>query len=88
ELIVDKGMKELKELLANKNVSLKYTPKVRSWLAEKGHNPKFGARPLDRLIQTKIKDVLTDEILFGSLEKGGNVSITVKDDELTFKFKD
>ncbi|MBF0228741.1 MAG: ATP-dependent Clp protease ATP-binding subunit ClpA [Desulfamplus sp.] len=88
ELIVDKGMKELKELLANKNVSLKYTPKVRSWLAEKGHNPKFGARPLDRLIQTKIKDVLTDEILFGNLEKGGNVSIAVKDDELTFKFKD
>ncbi|MBF0468706.1 MAG: ATP-dependent Clp protease ATP-binding subunit ClpA [Desulfamplus sp.] len=88
ELIVDKGMKELKELLDNKNVSLKYTPKVRSWLAEKGYNPKFGARPLDRLIQTKIKDVLTDEILFGALEKGGNVSIAVKDDELTFKYKD
>ncbi|MBF0234570.1 MAG: ATP-dependent Clp protease ATP-binding subunit ClpA [Desulfamplus sp.] len=88
ELIVDKGMKELKELLDNKNVSLKYTPKVRSWLAEKGYDPKFGARPLDRLIQTKIKDVLTDEILFGALEKGGNVSIAVKDDELTFKYKD
>lgn len=88
ELIVDKGMKELRELLNNKNVSLKYTPKVRAWLAEKGHNPKFGARPLDRLIQTKIKDVLTDEILFGALEKGGSVSIAVKDDELTFKFKE
>lgn len=88
ELIVDKGMKELKELLANKNICLKYTPKVRTWLAEKGHNTKFGARPLDRLIQTKIKDVLTDEILFGALEKGGNVSISIKDDELVFKFKD
>ncbi|MBF0203408.1 MAG: ATP-dependent Clp protease ATP-binding subunit ClpA [Desulfamplus sp.] len=88
ELIVDKGMNELKELLGNKNISLKYTPKVRSWLAEKGYNPKFGARPLDRLIQTKIKDILTDEILFGALEKGGNVSIAVKDDELTFKFKE
>lgn len=88
ELIVDKGMKELKELLDNKSVSLKYTPKVRSWLAEKGYDPKFGARPLDRLIQTKIKDVLTDEILFGALEKGGSVSIAVKDDELTFKYKE
>ncbi|MBF0301991.1 MAG: ATP-dependent Clp protease ATP-binding subunit ClpA [Desulfamplus sp.] len=88
ELIVDKGMKELKELLANKNITLKYTPKVRAWLAEKGHSPKFGARPLDRLIQTKIKDILTDEILFGALEKGGNISIAVKDNELTFKFKE
>ncbi len=87
ELIVDKGIKELKELLTNKNITLKYTPKVRTWLAERGHNTKFGARPLDRLIQTKIKDVLTDEILFGALEKGGNVSISVKDGELTFKFK-
>ncbi len=87
EMIVDKGMKILKELLDNKNVSLKYTPKVRSWLAEKGYDPKFGARPLDRIIQTKIKDVLTDEILFGALEKGGEVSIGVKDGELTFYYK-
>jgi len=88
ELIVDKDMKELKELLNNKSISLKYTPKVRSWLAERGYDPKFGARPLDRLIQTRIKDVLTDEILFGALEGGGNISISVKDDELTFKYKE
>ncbi|SLM29131.1 ATPase and specificity subunit of ClpA-ClpP ATP-dependent serine protease, chaperone activity [Desulfamplus magnetovallimortis] len=87
ELIVDKGMKELKELLANKNVSLKYTPKVRSWLAEKGFDPKFGARPLDRVIQTNIKDVLTDQILFGALDKGGEVSIGIRDGELTFNYK-
>ncbi|MBF0241094.1 MAG: ATP-dependent Clp protease ATP-binding subunit ClpA [Desulfamplus sp.] len=88
EMIVDKGIKELRELLVDKNISLKYSPKVRSWLAQKGYDPKFGARPLDRLIQTKIKDVLTDEILFGALEKGGSVSISIKDGELAFKFKE
>ncbi|MBF0202220.1 MAG: ATP-dependent Clp protease ATP-binding subunit ClpA [Desulfamplus sp.] len=87
EMIVDKGMKELKELLENKNVTLKYSPKVRSWLAEKGHDAKFGARPLDRLIQKEIKDKLTDHILFGVLEKGGEVSIGIRDQELTFTCK-
>ena len=47
ELIVDKDMKELRELLKLKNVEIKYTPKLRSWLAKKGYNPKFGARPLE-----------------------------------------
>ncbi len=87
ELIVDKDMKELKGLLADKKVTLKYTPRVRAWLAEEGHDPKFGARPLDRVIQTQIKDVLTDQILFGALEKGGEVSIGLRDGKLTFSYK-
>ncbi len=87
ELIVDKDMKELRELLKLKNVEIKYTPKLRSWLAKKGYNPKFGARPLERVIQTEIKDRLTDEILFGALEKGGKVSLGLKNDAVTFNYK-
>ena len=87
ELIVDKGMKALRELLKPKNVTLKYNARVRSWLAREGYDPKFGARPLDRVIQTRIKDILTDEILFGQLEKGGTVSMGIRNDELSFNYK-
>ena len=87
ELIVDKNMKALRELLKPKKVTLKYNAKVRSWLARKGYDPKFGARPLDRVIQTRIKDRLTDEILFGKLEKGGTVSLGLRSNELSFNYK-
>ncbi|SMC87314.1 ATP-dependent Clp protease ATP-binding subunit ClpA [Desulfocicer vacuolatum DSM 3385] len=87
ECIVDKGMKALRELLKPKNVTLKYNAKVRSWLAREGYDPKFGARPLDRVIQTRIKDRLTDEILFGQLEKGGTVSLGLRNNELSFNYK-
>jgi len=87
ELIVDKGMKALRELLKPKNVTLKYNARVRAWLAREGYDPKFGARPLDRVIQTRIKDILTDEILFGQLEKGGTVSMGIRNDELSFNYK-
>ncbi len=87
ELIVDKGMKALRELLKPKNVTLKYNAKVKSWLAREGYDPKFGARPLDRVIQTRIKDRLTDEILFGQLEKGGTVSLGLRNNELSFNYK-
>ncbi len=87
EMIVDKNIKELKHLLKPKNISIKYTSKVRSWLAKKGYDPKFGARPLERVIQTQIKDKLSDEILFGSLKKGGIVSIGLRNKKITFNFK-
>jgi ATP-dependent Clp protease ATP-binding subunit ClpA len=87
ELIVDKNMRELKEMLKVREISLTYSSKARTHLAHKGYDPKFGARPLARIIQTTIKDKLTDEILFGKLEKGGKLSIGLKNDELTFNFK-
>ncbi len=87
EMIVDKNIKELRKMLATKNVTLGYSAKARAYLAQKGYDPKFGARPLARFIQTAIKDKLTDQILFGSLEKGGKVTIGLKNDELTFKYK-
>jgi ATP-dependent Clp protease ATP-binding subunit ClpA len=87
ERIVDKNMKELKAMLSDQGISLSYSANVRSHLAQKGHDPKFGARPLARLIQTEIKDKLTDEILFGELVKGGKLSIGLKDGKLTFNIK-
>ncbi len=87
EMIVDKNMGELKTMLKPKGISLTYSPAARTFLAKKGYDPKFGARPLARFIQTTIKDKLTDEILFGRLEKGGKISIGLKDTELTFIFK-
>jgi ATP-dependent Clp protease ATP-binding subunit ClpA len=87
ELIVDKNMKELKTMLSDQDISLSYSAGVRAHLAQKGYDPKFGARPLARLIQTEIKDKLTDEILFGQLAKGGKLSIGLKDGNLTFNIK-
>ncbi len=87
EMIVDKNMKELKTLLKAQNVSLSYSGKARLFMAKKGYDPKFGARPLARFIQTEIKDKITDEILFGKLENGGKLSISLKNGELTYSVK-
>ena len=57
---------------------------ARLWLAENGYDAKMGARPMDRLIQEKIKKPLAEEVLFGSLaEKGGTVVVSVEDNDLT-----
>ena len=60
-------------------------PNARAWLATKGYDPTYGARPLARLIQTEVRDPLTDEILFGRLEHGGTVRIDLADDKLRFE---
>ncbi len=86
ELIVDKDMAQIKNLLKEKNIEIIYSKKVRAFLAEKGYDPKFGARPLQRYIQTEIKDKLSDEILFGKLSKGGKVSIGFRNKKLTFNY--
>ncbi len=86
ELIVDKDMRTIKELLKEKNVKIIYSKKARSLLAKRGYDPKFGARPLQRLIQTDIKDKLSDQILFGKLAKGGKVSIGCRNNKLTFNY--
>jgi ATP-dependent Clp protease ATP-binding subunit ClpA len=86
EKVVDKFMKELQTQLTPKKVYLTLTPTARTWLAKNGHDPKMGARPLDRLIQKEIKDRLSDDILFGKLQKGGVVVIDAVDDQLTFDY--
>jgi len=87
EMIVDKFVREINDQLADKKVKISLTPKVRRWMAEHGHDPQYGARPLSRLLQSEIKDPLTDEILFGSLEKGGNVVVDIKKDKVTFAYE-
>ncbi len=86
EKVVDKFMDEVNEQLASKKVYLNISKRVRTWLAKKGHDPRYGARPLARVIQTEIKDVLSDKILFGCLEKGGKVFIDLKNNDLTFNY--
>jgi ATP-dependent Clp protease ATP-binding subunit ClpA len=64
------------------------TPEARVWLAAKGFDPTFGARPLGRVIQKEVRDPLTNEILFGRLENGGTVTIGLDADRLTFAYDD
>lgn len=86
KMVVDKFMAEFSQQLAAKKVRIHYSDDCRTWMAEKGYDPQYGARPLARLLQTEIKDALADEILFGRLEKGGKVSIDIKDDKLKFTY--
>ncbi|MEN8247171.1 MAG: ATP-dependent Clp protease ATP-binding subunit ClpA [Thermodesulfobacteriota bacterium] len=86
ELIVDKFVKEINEQLAGKKSQISLTPKARRWMAEHGHDPKYGARPLARLLQSVIKDPLADEILFGRLERGGKIKVDVKKEKIVFAY--
>src|SRR5262249_53806986 len=69
ETIVDKFIIQLEEQLAERRIAITLLPDARQYLAKKGYDPLFGARPLGRVIQTEVRDRLTDEILFGALEK-------------------
>jgi len=86
ERVVDKFVYELQEKLLPKKVFLELTDEARRWIADHGYDAAYGARPLHRLIQVELKDRLSDEILFGRLDKGGKVVIGVKDDRLDFEY--
>jgi ATP-dependent Clp protease ATP-binding subunit ClpA len=73
--VVDKFVAEVAEQLRERRVALELSGAARAWLAEKGYDPVFGARPLARVIQTELKDRLADELLFGRLARGGRVRI-------------
>ena len=85
-LVVDKFIREVETQLSEKKVSISLSGPARDWLADKGFDPLFGARPLGRVIQTDLKDKIADEILFGSLAKGGVVEVDASDDALRFEF--
>src|SRR5271154_1154246 len=87
--VVDKFVLQLEEQLAERNVTIELDPDARAWLAEKGYDPLFGARPLARVIQEHIKKPLAEELLFGRLAKGGIVHVTRKPEEnvLAFSFE-
>jgi ATP-dependent Clp protease ATP-binding subunit ClpA len=82
--IVDKFIMELEAQLGDRNVTIELDEAARAWLANKGYDPLFGARPLARVIQEHVKKPLAEELLFGKLAKGGSVSVTVKDEALSF----
>ena len=82
EQVVDKFLLQIEKQLADRQGTLKLSPEARRWIAEHGYDPKFGARPLARLIQQEIETPLADEILFGKLENGGTAEITLDGDKL------
>ncbi|MDY6862777.1 MAG: ATP-dependent Clp protease ATP-binding subunit ClpA [Thermodesulfobacteriota bacterium] len=86
EQVVDKFIKELTSQLEEKKVLISISEEARTWLAKKGYDVIYGARPLVRLIQTEIKDRLSEEILFGQIAKGGRVFIYLEEDTLKFQF--
>jgi len=86
ETIVEKFIAQLEAQLAERRVGITLQPEARAWLAAKGYDPKFGARPLARVIQKEVRDPLTDQILFGALENGGTVTLGVEGDKLAFAF--
>ena len=87
ESVVNKFIYALEQSLADKKVTLVLTTKARAWLAKKGYDPQMGARPMNRLIQDKIKQPLAEKLLFGELQNGGQVTIDLKADDLVFKVK-
>ncbi|MBF0567051.1 MAG: ATP-dependent Clp protease ATP-binding subunit ClpA [Nitrospirae bacterium] len=87
-MVVDKFVNELSLQLKPKKVHIAITEKARQWLAKKGIDPRYGARPLGRVFQREIKTVLSEEILFGRLVNGGHVSVDVSGDALGFEYRD
>ncbi|MBN43876.1 MAG: ATP-dependent Clp protease ATP-binding subunit ClpA [Alphaproteobacteria bacterium] len=82
--VVDKFVIQLEAQLDDRNVTIELNEDSRAWLAKKGYDPLFGARPLARVIQENLKKPLAEELLFGELSRGGAVKVGVKDDMLTF----
>ena len=86
--VVDKFIIELQTQLDAKGVSMELTQTAREWLAEKGYDKAMGARPMNRLIQDKLKKPLANEVLFGALCEGGVVKVDIKDDDIHFSYED
>jgi ATP-dependent Clp protease ATP-binding subunit ClpA len=84
--VVEKFVMQLEAQLADRNVTIELSSAAKEWLAEKGYDPLYGARPLARVIQEHIKKPLAEELLFGKLAKGGAVKVGLKDGALTFDF--
>lgn len=86
--VVNKFLLELEVQLETKHVALEIDDEARSWLARNGYDKKMGARPMARLIQEQLKKPLAEELLFGRLNKGGRVTVTVDNDKLKFAIEE
>ena len=82
--IVDIQMRGLSKLLADRKIELVLDEETTNWIAEKGYDPAYGARPLKRVIQRYVQDPLAEELLSGGILDGSRVHVLVKDDSLTF----
>ena len=83
--VVDKFVLQLELQLADQNVHIRLDTDAREWLSERGYDRLYGARPMARLIQEKIKQPLAEELLFGKLMQGGEVNVHMKDGEMAFE---
>jgi ATP-dependent Clp protease ATP-binding subunit ClpA len=83
--VVDKFVLELELQLADRDVHIKLGEDAKAWLIERGYDRLYGARPMARLIQEKIKQPLAEELLFGKLVNGGEVNVSLKDGALDFE---
>jgi ATP-dependent Clp protease ATP-binding subunit ClpA len=86
--IVDKFICDLQVQLDKKQVSLELSTAAREWLADKGYDQAMGARPMARVIQEHLKKPLANEILFGRLMQGGDVRVSLLENELNFDYQD
>tara|TARA_R110002096_G_scaffold261292_1_gene454507 strand:+ start:14452 stop:16719 length:2268 start_codon:yes stop_codon:yes gene_type:complete len=86
--VVDKFLIELEAQLDEKKVTVDVTEEAREWLAIHGYDKIMGARPMARLIQEKVKRALAEELLFGALENGGHVVITIENDDIAVEIKE
>ncbi|HRC27623.1 MAG TPA: ATP-dependent chaperone ClpB, partial [Alphaproteobacteria bacterium] len=82
--IVDIQLRGLQRLLVDRRVTLRLTEAARGWLAERGYDPAYGARPLKRAIQTNLQNALADMILKGEIPEGSTVEVGVKGEGLSF----
>ena len=82
--VVDKFVAQLEGQLADRNVTIELTDAARAWLAEKGYDKLYGARPLARVIQEHVKKPLADALLFGELTNGGHVKVRIRDGKAAF----
>ena len=85
--VVDKFILQLELQLADRDVHIKLDEESRKWLTDKGYDKLYGARPMGRLIQEKIKQPLAEELLFGKLVHGGEVTVRLKDNALAFEIE-
>ncbi|MXP10877.1 ATP-dependent Clp protease ATP-binding subunit ClpA [Pseudoblastomonas halimionae] len=82
--VVEKFVIQLELQLADQNVHIQLDDDAKAWLGKRGYDKLYGARPMGRLIQEKVKQPLAEELLFGKLANGGEVDVSVKDDALHF----
>jgi ATP-dependent Clp protease ATP-binding subunit ClpA len=83
--VVDKFILQLELQLADRNVHIDLDEEARKWLTVRGYDKLYGARPMGRLVQEKIKQPLAEELLFGKLVHGGEVKVTIRDNALAFE---